>query len=660
MSDINRAVDLHRAGHLDDAAVLYRQILARDPNHADASHLLGLLTAHAGDTESAARLIAHAIHCSPHVPDYHNNLGEVLRALGRFDHAIAAYRQALKLKPDYAIFHNNLGLALQACGRLRDAIAAFLKAAQLRPRWTETYRELVNALRLYQPTSYEADIEQALITCFQSHYADHQYLARLAANQIKYKHGIGRDSPVALNQGTLTVQQLATDELLISLLSRTINIDPDLELLLAELRRQMLLGYSGSASISETDNRFVVALALQCHNNEYVFAFTPDEIRIVGQLRESCEGIDHDSAVAGDKLEKLLLLLSLYLPLSTLRCVRKLAAINIETWHPVLQPLIRRALKEPLEEHDIEGNIERFGVINDATSQAVGAQYQQNPYPRWVDVPPYEQTSLSASLRRAFPHFKPADCLEGPVHVLVAGCGTGREAITIALNLQNAKVVAIDLSRSSLAYATRMARELCVKDVRFLQGDLLNVTALGTRVHLVACTGVLHHLQNPVQGWRTLLEILEPGGVMRIGLYSATGRSVIDRARDQIQRLGLSAVEDDIRNFRRLVLTGALNGELTELIERRDLYTLSSCRDLLFHVKEHRFTLPEIDQLLAELGLRFIGFELPTATIAQRYQRLFPGDPRMTRLSNWDEFERLNPRAFSTMYTFWCEKPTAG
>lgn len=77
-------------------------------------------------------------------------------------------------------------------------------------------------------------------------------------------------------------------------------------------------------------------------------------------------------------------------------------------------------------------------------------------------------------------------------------------------------------------------------------------------------------------------------------------------------------------------------------------------------MKEHRFTLHEIHHMLTELGLRFIGFELPTATIAQRYQQLFPSDPHMTQLSTWDRFEQLNPHTFSAMYTFWCEKPVAG
>ena len=91
---LKRALELHRAGRLDEAAAIYRQLLADNPAHADASHLLGLVCFRNRDFDSAIRLIRDAIGRDAENPIYHGNLGNVLGDAGRFDDAIAAYRRA--------------------------------------------------------------------------------------------------------------------------------------------------------------------------------------------------------------------------------------------------------------------------------------------------------------------------------------------------------------------------------------------------------------------------------------------------------------------------------------------------------------------------------------------------------------------------------------
>ncbi len=91
-----------------EAETLYRQVLAINPDHADANHLLGVLLYQRGDNAQGVEFISRAIATAPHDPTYHNNLGIPLKALGRADDAVASYRKALAIKPDYAEAHNNL------------------------------------------------------------------------------------------------------------------------------------------------------------------------------------------------------------------------------------------------------------------------------------------------------------------------------------------------------------------------------------------------------------------------------------------------------------------------------------------------------------------------------------------------------------------------
>jgi hypothetical protein len=118
---------------------------------------------------------------------------------------------------------------------------------------------------------------------------------------------------------------------------------------------------------------------------------------------------------------------------------------------------------------------------------------------------------------------------------------------------------------------------------------------------------------------------------------------------------GYTADAADIRRFRRYLLELPDDHPLAALRNSaRDLFNLSECRDLLFHVQEHRFTIPRIKGALAELGLRFLGFwSLPNT---DAYRKMFPDDPGMLSLDNWHRFEQANPDTFVAMYNFWAQR----
>ena len=86
----------------------------------------------------------------------------------------------------------------------------------------------------------------------------------------------------------------------------------------------------------------------------------------------------------------------------------------------------------------------------------------------------------------------------------------------------------------------------------------------------------------------------------------------------------------------------------------KDFFSTSECRDLLFHVQEHRLTLPQIAGFLAESGLTFLGFDLGEQE-REKYRARFPDDSAMTDLACWHEFERANPDTFMGMYQFWAQ-----
>ena len=87
-----------------------------------------------------------------------------------------------------------------------------------------------------------------------------------------------------------------------------------------------------------------------------------------------------------------------------------------------------------------------------------------------------------------------------------------------------------------------------------------------------------------------------------------------------------------------------------------DFYSTSACRDLLFHVHEHRLTLGQIESFLADFGLHFIGFQLDPPVLHE-YRKRVTDDPSCTNLRNWARFESDNPDTFVGMYQFWVQRP---
>jgi SAM-dependent methyltransferase len=142
------------------------------------------------------------------------------------------------------------------------------------------------------------------------------------------------------------------------------------------------------------------------------------------------------------------------------------------------------------------------------------------PIPRWNAY----STTIHSEEHEGHLKAKKAD-------ILVAGCGTGREAIELASVFPKAKVLAVDLSLSSLAYASQKAAEFGLKNITFRQADISNLHRITDKFDFIACSGVLHHMKDVFPGWKTLANLLKSQGVMRIALYSNLAREPINEAR---------------------------------------------------------------------------------------------------------------------------------
>lgn len=132
----------HRAGQLNEAEQLYRQVLRVAPRHADALHFRGLLAHQTGRHDLAVELIDKAIAQNGRVPAFHHNRGVVLSELGKHQDAVASFRRAVAHDPKFVDAHYSLGVGLQALGHWDEAAACYARVIALKPDYAEAHANL--------------------------------------------------------------------------------------------------------------------------------------------------------------------------------------------------------------------------------------------------------------------------------------------------------------------------------------------------------------------------------------------------------------------------------------------------------------------------------------------------------------------------------------
>ena len=142
----------HQSGKLDNAERQYQKILAANPQHPDALHLLGLIEHQRGNHERAVELIKMAIRNNRNCSYYYNNLGAALKSMGAIEDATECYQKAFHLQPDYTEAAYNLGSIFLLREKVADAIRWYEKAIQLKPDYVDALSNLAAAYNVIKRT----------------------------------------------------------------------------------------------------------------------------------------------------------------------------------------------------------------------------------------------------------------------------------------------------------------------------------------------------------------------------------------------------------------------------------------------------------------------------------------------------------------------------
>ncbi|WP_320668129.1 tetratricopeptide repeat protein [Prochlorococcus sp. MIT 1307] len=640
---------LKAKGELLEAENKMRLAITLKPDFVDAFLNLGLILKESGKLEEAETTTREAIKIKPNLADAYLNLGNILQDQGRLEEAEEVTRKAIFINPSIADAHMNLGAILKELGQLEEAFKFARKETYISPEKQAPFLLLNSILKESNLQSISINerrliLKRLLPRTDISHVELFSTLNSLVPQKNLKVIAKSQESCLTLKE----FKELIKDEEIIHGLRLLVFHSLSWETALTKIRRDISIGaINKSIQINKSLIEFTISLAEQCFLNEYIFNKEQEEIKAVEILETNClnERID----------EFTIALISCYYPINEI--IERIPSLrNYSSRETSFNKLISLQLEEPNNEKRIASSIKSFSSINDSTSKKVKLQYEENPYPRWRYTSHLNENKLtieSAVNNEIRPNRISCPQPSRPPRVLIAGCGTGQQ-IFDADRYQNAELTAIDLSKASIAYAQRKVLEYGMNNIRFFQMDILELSKLNERFDLIECCGVLHHMKSPEEGLASLVKVLEKNGFIKLGLYSNLARSDVIKARKVISKNNYASSHQGIRQFRKDLINGDFP-EIENLHKWYDFFTTSMCRDLCFHVKEHRYSMDQINDILKENKLDFLGFVLGQE-VKQQYLNEYCKDKSQTDLHNWGKFENIYPNTFRAMYQFWVSK----
>lgn len=641
-SPIARQIEqsLHRGQH-DTTITICNDILANTiaSSAVDRKQVADLLT-DAGLHHDAERMYKGALDLDDEAIPVLNNLAMLLEEQGRLTEAIDYYQIAIEIDPGIASVHANLANAYVLAARRQDALNHYKSALKIEPSNPSFQYNYALLLASSTCSAYDASLETDLIAMLESPAIDHDELAPLIGTLLSLKPTVraaiqrAQADPLLADFG-----ELCEERLLISALSRCIIPNENIETLATALRTWLERRIVAGSPLSSDETNLALAIAIQAGRTEYIWVTHSTEPLVP---YPSSDNMPVGAAAV---------LLGRHAPSREVSS-RLESSLEASQDNVLAAMALKLLFVDPAQEKKIRA---RLIAQTHTAATKIAAYYDQNPYPRWSSSFEFQPIS-------AFPYF--AELAEGrPLswkpsirpRYLVAGCGTGKHALSIGQRFSDVDVTAIDVSPASLAHAIRRCAELNIKNVDFRLTDLTDENSDLGLFDVIESVGVLHHLEEPMKGLEALRKRMKPKGLIKLGLYSKAARHPIAEFSRRYRDDGITASVDKVREARAEIRRLPPNAQLRSVLRAVDFYSLSGCRDLLFNPQEALFEITELRSMTQKAGLTYLATDIPSEERRRlsEYVRKSPQMANLSELEQWESYEKQHPMTFAGMYQMW-------
>jgi SAM-dependent methyltransferase len=249
--------------------------------------------------------------------------------------------------------------------------------------------------------------------------------------------------------------------------------------------------------------------------------------------------------------------------------------------------------------------------------KSVRNQYESYPYP--IRDPDNEKKGIfctNIDFLGKINHY----CFNGRLdlnkyfRVLIAGGGTGDATVHLAEQIRgsDAEIIYIDISSTSMEIAKQRAEVRGLNNITWLQGSLLDLSNMDIgNFDYINCSGVLHHLEDPVEGLKALRSHVKDPGAIGVMVYGKYGRTGIYHMQELMSLInaGEAELSKQLENTRAILdylpnTNWLAHGPITINSQLDD----SNLVDLLLHSQDRPYSVLELYQWLESCGLNMVGF----------------------------------------------------
>ena len=557
------------------------------------------------------------------------------------------------------------GDILEKSNHFLEALNYYIKSVKIDPHKQKVNSKLYDFLMKINPSEYMDEWAAGFeILLSNKKYLGHTKLNQLTTKTIKYfklnqtfkilskytENSFVNSYLENMSENELTeikenILALSSIKVFLSSLEECRICDIEAEKILTFVRKFILLNIYDEVFSIKIIN-LIEILALNSFFNDYIFFISEEETIKLNEIEDKLQA--NKIRKSEDKVLKILAI-SMYRNLSDSPIIKDLKSEYLPL------KFYKYCILNTFKENNLIKSVKTFGKIENKVSSKVKNQYEIFPYPQWIYSDTYlQKTSFKKYINTLGLKLSNYDIFKKfEKSILIAGCGTGKEAVEYGELISDINITAVDLSSISLGYALRKCSESKIKNINFLQGDILNLQDLNKTFDLVMSNGVIHHMEDPNAGFTSINKCLKKNGLLKLSLYSKLARRNLLEYQELAKSEKISS-HLQLRNFRNKLIKYD-NIKSKQILDFGDFYNASTFKDLVLHEQEHTFNIQKIKEVVKSLNLKFCGFQ-NTRGLYNKFIKHFRSSQNLYDLDYWEEFEEKYPDTFSAMYQFWCQK----
>ncbi|WP_336367000.1 hypothetical protein [Marinobacter sp. C2H3] len=543
--------------------------LTEEPGSAQALGLLGRVELDDGELERAHALFNASLNSQPGQSQQYCNLGYWALKSERPSLAEAYFLQALECDRQSAAAFCGVAHAKRQQGQFDVAYLHYRKLLRTGAEWPSVYSGMLTCAQHLKVHQADTELAADAIALLRQDGLPHQDIGGFVAAILTQQYDLINPS------AEVFLDAAADDELLILALRRTLMSSPEVEELVALLRRAIVAEVAHTTTLRDELQPLCLAIAEYADRTGYALAAEDDEERLVDAINDS---LSAQFALAEDldSLVGSLMISALYGALFHQPFATQLGRWDLSDWPAAMQPMMAASFYHRAAEEAVKQNFEEK-----ADELCLAKTDVPQAWPVWSQLAYHNESSLHAVMEQELG--LASGRLPDTLRLMVCGAQSGQRALELARYLEDVEVIAVDESLANIAKATRMAGELGLDNIVFWPWSIAQrFVADGHQVHWVE----VGRLPSPAMTGLSLAALINSAACAGAVVHMHTAMAEQTDGDRQIRQLitdhSLAPTRATLRQLRRMVLANRQDALWTALLSDNDFYSLGGCRDRWF------------------------------------------------------------------------------